>query len=732
MVLDITARKQAEQALQESHDKLEQRVKTRTAELTKEIESRIQVEQALRESEERYRALAESAQDLIYSIDRQWEIQYANRAAITFWGGNVIGKRLQELFPPEEFTGMKTILQSVFAAGTSASVVSKLALPDREIWLDTQLVALSSRPGKIDSVMGISHDITERKQAQEALAQRNMAMEALYMTSLEINTQPDLTALLQSIVQRAASLLRTQQGSLSLLQPHGRTLKQVAPHNFELPFTYPDQALGEGLAGRVAHSGEMLMISDYASWEGRLPIPEMNGRIVGVPLKRGEQVIGVLEVWDADETGTFDTEEVQLLSMFANQAAGAIENARLFEAEQKQHALAEALRETAEMLSQSLELDVVLDRILASVQHIIAHDASDIALVEDDEISAIARHRGFEERGLADWMSPWRFSVADTPVTEKIIQSETPVIISDTHNSDLWVEIAEMDWVRSFMAMPIRVQGEFVGSINLLSSELDRFLPEHSLPLQAFANQAAVAIENARLFEQVSAARERLQGLSRRLVQVQEDERRYIARELHDEFGQLLTGLKYRLEASRQLPVEKAVSSLEKAEVLVGQMIVQVRKLSLELRPVMLDDLGLLPALLWLIEQCQAQFGFSVNFEHNELEERFSPEVETGAYRIVQEALTNVARHAGASNVFVHVGRDSNAILVKVQDDGKGFDPESVQVDMTTGGVTGMHERAVLLGGHLSMDTANGSGTRLTAKLPLGGFPETRSQEKNA
>ncbi len=317
---------------------------------------------ALHQSEERYRTLAESAQDLIYSIDRQWEVQYANRAAIAFFGENVVGKPLQELFPPEAFKRMKKDVQSVFAAGTPVSTVSKLSSPDREIWLETQFVALSSGTAGTHSVMGISRDITERKQAEETLAHRHVAMEALYMTSLEINTQPDLTALLQSIVQRAASLLRTQQGSLSLLQPHGRTLKQVTPHNFELPFTYPDQALGEGLAGRVAHSGEMLMISDYASWEGRLPIPEMNGRIVGVPLKRGEQVIGVLEVWDADETGTFDTEEVQLLSMFANQAAGAIENARLFEAEQEQRALAEALRETAETLSALFRTMPVISR----------------------------------------------------------------------------------------------------------------------------------------------------------------------------------------------------------------------------------------------------------------------------------------------------------------------------------------------------------------------------------
>ncbi len=128
---------------------------------------------ALHQSEERYRTLAESAQDLIYSIDRQWEVQYANRAAIAFLGENVIGQPLQELFPPEEFKRMKKNLQSVFVSGTPVSVVSAFSLPDREIWLDTQLVALSSGPAGTDSVMGISRDITARKQAQEALETAN-------------------------------------------------------------------------------------------------------------------------------------------------------------------------------------------------------------------------------------------------------------------------------------------------------------------------------------------------------------------------------------------------------------------------------------------------------------------------------------------------------------------------------------------------------------------------------
>ncbi len=355
-----------------------------------------------------------------------------------------------------------------------------------------------------------ANDISARKQAEAALAQRAEVMEALYKTSLEVNAQPDLMTLLQSIVQRATKLMRTQKGagSLFLIRLHGRTLKVMISHNFEPPLALDELALGEGLAGRVAQYGEALLISDYARWEDRMPEAGWKGRALGLPLKRGKHVDGVLIMGDLDEPDAFDEAEVQLLSLFANQAAIAIENARLFEAEQKQRVLAEVLRETAETLSQSLELHEVLDQILASAQRIIPHDASDITLIGDDGRLVVVRHRGFEERGLADWISQWQFSVADTPTSKKMAQRDTPLIISDTRNHELWVDVPQMRWIRSFMAMPIRMRDEFVGNITLISSVPDHFLPEHGTPLQAFANQAAVAIGNARLFEELHTSEE--------------------------------------------------------------------------------------------------------------------------------------------------------------------------------------------------------------------------------
>jgi len=213
---------------------------------------------------------------------------------------------------------------------------------------------------------------------------------------------------------------------------------------------------------------------------------------------------------------------------------------------------------------------------------------------------------------------------------------------------------------------------------------------------------------------------ERLKSLSRRLMDVQETERRNIALELHDEIGQVLTGLKLSLEIGARRPAEEVSKSLEEARVLVNELMARVRKLSLDLRPAMLDDLGLLPALLWHFEHYTAQTQVRVVFKHSGLERRrFGSEVETAAYRIVQEALTNIARHAQVSEASVRLSTHQQTLLIEVQDRGKGFDIGSVLSASETSGLAGMRERAVLLGGRLIIESNPEAGTRLTAELRL-------------
>lgn len=227
--------------------------------------------------------------------------------------------------------------------------------------------------------------------------------------------------------------------------------------------------------------------------------------------------------------------------------------------------------------------------------------------------------------------------------------------------------------------------------------------------------------ERERLLREVCAAREQLQTLSRRLVEVQEAERRSVARELHDEIGQVLTGIKLLLERVAFLSPEGSQDILSDAQSSVDDLIARVGELSLRLRPTMLDVLGLLSTLLWHFEGWTSKTGLQVTFKHIGLEgQRFAPAVETVAYRIVQEALTNVTRHAGVNEVTVRLWANQHTLSVQVEDRGLGFDPESTLSAASSSGLAGMRERATLVGGRLTVDSSPGAGTRVTAELPLG------------
>lgn len=219
--------------------------------------------------------------------------------------------------------------------------------------------------------------------------------------------------------------------------------------------------------------------------------------------------------------------------------------------------------------------------------------------------------------------------------------------------------------------------------------------------------------------EELARSREQLRALARYLQTVREKERTRIARELHDEIGQALTAIKFSLETSVRETAGRAAPGLVQALGLTHELIGRVRDLSLELRPAMLDDLGLLAALRWHFDPYTTQFKIKVDFKHAGLEgRRFEREIETAAYRIVQEALTNVARHAGVDNVEVKIQADEGALRIRIKDHGNGFDPESVTASIT-GGLSGMRERAIMLRGQLRIESRPGDGTDLVAELPL-------------
>ena len=264
-------------------------------------------------------------------------------------------------------------------------------------------------------------------------------------------------------------------------------------------------------------------------------------------------------------------------------------------------------------------------------------------------------------------------------------------------------------------------QESLFGILHLAVYNSDRHFSEGELDLlQAFASYGMAFLSKACLFEQVRAGRNRLQRLSQKLLEVQETERHRLACELHDEIGQSLTSIKTLLdlmlnEGNRQ----KGHKNLFQAKCLTQQLLDQVREIALDLRPALLDDLGLLPALHLQFERFTDQTNIQVSFFQQGVDQRFSSQIETAAYRIVQEALTNAARYARVEDLVVRLRSDGKTLLVQIEDQGAGFDPQMALSSGTTIGLSGMHERALLLGGYLNIESQVGKGTRLTAEFPL-------------
>ena len=267
--------------------------------------------------------------------------------------------------------------------------------------------------------------------------------------------------------------------------------------------------------------------------------------------------------------------------------------------------------------------------------------------------------------------------------------------------------------LRATIGVPLVVEGKQIGVLSLVATRTP-FTEDDLRLLRVVADRVAPAIERGRLVETVRENHRRLAALSQRLVEVQETEHREIARELHDEVGQLLTGLLFMIEGHGPGDGDRN----EEMKRTVNDLIDRVRDLSMNLRPPMLDDLGLLSALTWQIERFETQTGISVRFHHADLDRRFGPQVEITAFRIVQEALTNVARHSGVRQASVDVWANATSLGVRIEDEGRGFDVAAALAARSSG-LEGMRERSRLVGGHLAIESEPGRGTRVSAELPL-------------
>jgi signal transduction histidine kinase len=263
--------------------------------------------------------------------------------------------------------------------------------------------------------------------------------------------------------------------------------------------------------------------------------------------------------------------------------------------------------------------------------------------------------------------------------------------------------------------------GKILGIVMAAHSAPNAFTKDQIKLMEAVVKQAVVALQNAWLFEQVRSGRERLQQLSRHLVELQENERKYIARELHDETSQSLTSLKLGLQVIEQNAAGdgQVTEQVTKLKSLADETLESLHRLAVNLRPASLDHLGLVDALTGLVESTRQRSNLIVHFKTmgSRQDALITDEIETSIYRIVQESLTNVVRHANAAHVDVILEWQDDKIVIIIEDDGIGI---NIQKISETGrlGLVGMQERAEMLGGRFVLESAPQVGTTLVVEIP--------------
>jgi len=325
----------------------------------------------------------------------------------------------------------------------------------------------------------------------------------------------------------------------------------------------------------------------------------------------------------------------------------------------------------------------------------------------------------------ADWLGGAEIPVHDSR-HRSVVESGQSIRLFDPTGVELRKDVprrastqAQRLPLYALMVAPLRAHGEVLGTIGLYRHvEPKPFTEEDEAFAADVGARAGLALENARLFDELAASRARLEELSQRMVQLAERERRAIALELHDQIGQSLTAARLLLQAARRLPLRLRDERLDEACTTLDEAVAQVRGLSLDLRPPMLDRFGLPAALEGYLDRFTNRTGIEVTCRASGLVFRPSPEVDMAAYRIIQEALTNVARHSGVQRADITLWSDERSVWVRVSDEGQGFDPALQEWEPSIG-LTGMQERAELLGGELTIDSAPGAGARLLARLPL-------------
>jgi len=536
-------------------------------------------------------------------------------------------------------------------------------------------------------------------------------LRALVEAGIALTSEGSLDALLGRLVEIAAELTGARYAALGVVDPSGSRLERFLTHGVdpETEAAIGAPPVGHGVLGLLLHGSKPIRIDDIAADPRAAGFPPHHPEMhtfLGVPILLRSVTYGNLYL--TEKEGGFTELDEELVTLLAAQAAVAIENVRLLAAATEWSERLTSLNEIGNALATETDLDLLLELVARRLRELLGARFVEVLLPAGPDLlrlaavageggedllgTTIARHGSKSGRVLAERASDRVDSVLDDPEVDPLI----PRRLGAT--SGLWV--------------PLVARGRGIGVLAAHDKEGvpgNRFTDDDLRLAETFASRAAVAVD---LSERV--ARDAL----RRVVAAQELERRRLARELHEETGQALASILLGLRGLESLPdpaaAHEAIVGLRELAVATLR---DVRRLAVDLHPKALDDFGLVAALERLIDTWREQTGIAVELADRLGGGDLPAEVATALYRIVQEALANVVKHAAARHVSVLLTYKNGRVVAVIEDDGRGFDPGAASAGS---GIESMRERVRLLDGRFRIESSrNGSGTTLVVEVPL-------------
>jgi len=386
-----------------------------------------------------------------------------------------------------------------------------------------------------------------------------------------------------------------------------------------------------------------------------------------------------------------------------------------------------ALSRVSAAISGLQDLDTILRIGLDNVLNILNGTVGGIMLL--DELDQTLSYR--VHHGLSDKYADEMHLKLGEGIAGKVAQNGRSVLLEDISSEPdaARLDLISLEGLRAFVSVPLRAKDNVLGVMNVASHVPHRFTKEDVHLLHTIGDQLGIAIEQAILYDRLRKARERLRKLARQNLVAEEEERRRIARELHDETSQSLSGIALQLEALIEIHTKSGnqdaqlIAGLKKVQALTVQVHKEVSRVISNLHPTVLDTLGLVAAARQHAKNTLQPLNINVTVELKGSEMRFAPDVEAALFRVVQGSVGNVIKHSKAKNVSIVLAYQPDEFSLTIRDDGQGFDVSRLTDVEESGrgrGLFSMRERIGFLGGISGVESKIGAGTTVWAKIPIG------------